>query len=115
MFHLISSFKKRLTIVVWGMIMAFSAASQVELSCGEIVVKNPPNKGEFFDRFGNLYSAADLKAFNYPNDVILEDCESGLFTLQFGLMGNAGLDNGGNDDCVFNLQLRIRIAFFWKQ
>jgi hypothetical protein len=88
MFHLISSFKKRLTIVVWGMIMAFSAASQVELSCGEIVVKNPPNKGEFFDRFGNLYSAADLKAFNYPNDVILEDCESGLFTLQFGLMGN---------------------------
>ena len=68
--------------------MAFTAVSQTDLSCGEIVVRNPPEKGEFFDRFGNLYSSADLNAFNHPNDIVLEDCNSGIFTLQFGLMGN---------------------------
>lgn len=68
--------------------MAFTAASQSNVSCGTIVVSNTPNKGAFFDRFGNSYEAADLDAFYHPNDVFFEDCNSGIFTLQFQTMGN---------------------------
>jgi len=61
--------------------------------CGEIV-KNTGSFSSgsdtaFFDRFGNTYSAAELDAFYYPDDTFLEDCNSGIFTLQFGVLGGA--------------------------
>ena len=59
--------------------------------CGEIV-KAPPPTGTsptFYDRFGNIYSLQELNASNYPKDVFLEDCNSGIFTLEFGTAGNA--------------------------
>ncbi|MCK6693372.1 MAG: hypothetical protein L6Q97_14905, partial [Thermoanaerobaculia bacterium] len=42
----------------------------------------------FYDRFGNIYGAGDLDGGSYQQDVVMEECNSGIFTLQFGLAGN---------------------------
>ncbi|MCC7465006.1 MAG: hypothetical protein IT261_01990 [Saprospiraceae bacterium] len=86
--HLLTQLRRFSLITLW-LSITFTAFSQANLSCGEFAVHTPPGKGDFFDRFGNPYTSSDLNAFNHPNGVIIEDCDSGIFTLQFEVIGNA--------------------------
>jgi hypothetical protein len=83
-------FRKRIATMFLGTIMAFTAASQQgNPFCGEFAIGAFPDGGDFFDCFGNGYTATDLDAFQYPQDVVLQGCNSGIFDVQFGVMGNA--------------------------
>ncbi len=68
-------------------ILSYAQSNQF---CGTIVKATSlgDTAATFFDRFGNVYTANELDAFSYPKDVFL-DCDSGIFTLEFGIVGNA--------------------------